>query len=202
MRAKSAIVLAIVAAGGAGCGQSSGDTRTTPGSGPQGTVQQIAADKRDDDTQRANDELARAARAKDRAGVARAQRRLDELARTDPTPASGAPGPPSADDYRGALDGLAFKQGPLYVQQITTSDSDHVAFVSVIVDQFCLATIAARTQAANAVYAPLDARLRKAGVTDFAFLVVPVTQTAPTRGQALAIGRHGRLRLTKRGRTC
>jgi len=197
------VILSMIATAGAvGCGQSSGGARSTSASSPGQSAQQIASEKHDNDAQRANDDLARAARAKDRAAVGRAQRKLDELARSDPSPAVDAAGPPSTDQYRNVIDGFAFKQAPLYVQQITTSDSDHDAFVAVIVEQFCLSTIDVRTKAANSVYEQLDARLRKAQITDLAFIVVPVTQTAPTRGQALAIGRGGHLRLTKRGRTC
>jgi hypothetical protein len=59
-----------------------------------------------------------------------------------------------------------------------------------------------RRAAAEQVYGPAARRLRRVGVSDFELLVVPVTPTAPRDDQALAVGRGGRLQLTRRGRNC
>ena len=99
------------------------------------------------------------------------------------------------------LDEFRFKQAPLYVQQVTSSD-DHRIYVSVNRDAFCLLRARARLAAAAKVYEPADRRLRKGGVEDFEFILVPVAGTAPTDDRALAIGKRGRLRLTERGRNC
>jgi len=96
----------------------------------------------------------------------------------------------------------AFKQGPLYVQQLLTTTGESRAFAAVLRDYFCLLTEQARTEAAAAVYGPLQRRMRDEGVADFELIVIPVTQTAPRAEAALAVGREGRLRLTARGRAC
>jgi len=55
---------------------------------------------------------------------------------------------------------------------------------------------------AAAVYGPADRRLRRDGVRDFEFILVPLTDANPTENDALAIGVNGRLRLTTKGRGC
>lgn len=160
-----------------------------------------ADDQRGNAVDRANDQLTRAAHAKDRRAVARAQRKLDELARTDTTTGS----PAALSVYQQALGAFKFKQAPLYAQQLLSSDvnDDHRAYAGVMEDLFCLSSTKTREGAATAVYAPLEQRMRKAGITDFALIIVAVAQRAnPQESQALAIGRHGQLRLTKRGQTC
>lgn len=198
VRRLALVPLTALATVASACGSSSGDAPSNQAKAPAGAE---AADRRDIDIDRANEQLARAAGAEDRAGVLRAQRELDELART--SPGLGGSSPRSADPYQRAFDDFSFKRGPLYVQQLITGGDDHRAFVAVIKDHFCLLTTAARRQAADAVYQPLDRRLRDAGIDDFAFIVIPLTQTAPaTSAAALAVGRRGKLRLTARGRTC
>jgi len=144
--------------------------------------------------------MSRAARRGDSSGIVAAQRELDRLARSDP---GGPPRPSSArDPFQRLLDDFRFKQGPLYVQQVESFEDAHRIFAAVDRDAFCLLTPTARRQAAAAVYGPADRRLRRSGVDDFEFILVPLTARPATREQALAIGDRGRLRLTRRGRGC
>ena len=221
MRALTATILVAVATAASACGNATptpstpptstaatvpasdrGDAQQTIPTLPQGTAEsQRQADEHNDDAiERANDQLLRAARAHDRERVARAERELDQLARTKS--ASGLPPPPGR--YLQALADLTFKQGPLYVQQLLSSATgDHRAYVAVSKDHFCLAPLRTRSARANAVYQPLEQLMRDAGIADFQFIVTPtLTRTVPTTRQALAIGRNGRLHLTQRGRTC
>lgn len=200
MRILVASLVSIVAAGTVACGQSGGDAAPDARSAPGATPQQRAAQDHDLAVDRANSALRQAAAEKDRPGVLRAQRQLDALARDDPGPQSAGPG--GDDAYAEVIGTLRFKQAPLYVQQVATSDSDHRAFVAVFAEQFCLLTTEARTQAARAVYEPLERRMRAQDVTDFELVLVPLSESAPTRARALAVGRDGRLALTARGRAC
>jgi len=135
----------------------------------------------------------------DRGGVARAERELDRLAEAEQEIETDSPG--SEDPYMRVVLGLGFKQAPLYVQQ-SISSSDHRLFVRVNEDAFCLMGVDERWDAAAAVYGPADEQLRRDGVRDFEFILVPLTDTDPTEDEALALGRNGRLRLTAKGRDC
>lgn len=195
-------LVALAAATTASCGRSdsasTGPTRTaraTP------SPQQIAAERRDREIDDVNSELGRASRERDRAAVALAERRLDALARTPAEQA--AMRRPSEDAFNRALDTFRFKQAPLYAQQLVSEADDHRALAAVFREHFCLKAPDARSAAAQAVYGSLERRMRAAGITDFEFVVIPLTSTADlTTIRPLAIGRHGRLRLTRRGRSC
>lgn len=210
MRTSIACVWTLVAVLAAGCG-SAGPQDTTArsdGSGrtPSKSAGELAADRadaaRDIQIDTANAQLERAAEAKDRSGVAQAQRRLDALAGAERKQHSDEVPEPEPDPFQAVLEDFRFKQGPLYVQQIDTSGGDHRAYVAVIAAQFCLSTPEARLDAARAVYAPLDRRMRAANIKNFEFVVVPTSETEKKLADALAIGRGGQLRLTARGRAC
>ncbi|MGI8623744.1 MAG: hypothetical protein ACR2NB_09735 [Solirubrobacteraceae bacterium] len=79
---------------------------------------------------------------------------------------------------------------------------DHLLFVSVDLAPFCLLSPAAQRQAVEAVFLPADRMLRTAGIRDFEFVLVGVSQRAPRRKDALAVGKSGRLMLTARSRRC
>lgn len=141
-----------------------------------------------------------AAAAGDRAGVTRAERELDRLAAEEPRDHSGKPKP--KDPYDRMTSDFRFKQAPLYVQQIESSSSDHQLFVRVNEDAFCLLTDAARQAAVAAVYDPADRLLRRGGVDDFEFILVPLTLEDADAKAALAVGKRGRVQLTHAGREC
>ena len=141
-----------------------------------------------------------AATAGDRAGVARAERELDRLADQAPPDESGKAKP--QDPYDRMIAAFRFKQAPLYVQQIESSSSDHRLFVRLNEDAFCLLTADARQAAAAAVYDPADRQLRSEGVDDFEFILVPLRLEDAEAKDALAIGRRGRMQLTRAGRAC
>ncbi len=151
----------------------------------------------EDAVDRADDELARAAKAHDPAGVAIAERKLDALASQEPAVSSRA-----ADPFERELDEFAFKQSPLFVQQIESTQGSHVLFASVFREHFCLKSAEARLAAVRAVYRPIDARLRRAGVRDFSMLVVPLAETQANRSDALATATRGAVRLTPAGDRC
>jgi len=198
VRVLVASLISLVAAAATACGQPAGDGAATTRTGTPDPP--AAAGEREQAVDRANTELRRAARQEDRAAVLRAQRELDELAGEDPDPQAAGPG--EEDGFSRAIAGLRFKQGPLYVQQLLTTTGESRAFAAVLRDYFCLLTEQARTEAAAAVYGPLQRRMRDEGVADFELIVIPVTQTAPRAEAVLAVGREGRLRLTARGRAC
>ena len=131
--------------------------------------------------------------------MARAERELDRLADAEPSENTGTS--QAQDPYVRVLDDFRFKEAPLYVQQVESS-SDHRLFVRVNRDAFCLNTVATRKEAATAVYERADTRLRRAGVRDFEFILVPLGEPAPNERDALAVGKAGRLRLTPTGRDC
>lgn len=144
------------------------------------------------------DSREKAAREGDRDGVAAAERELDELAKGATSKEKSS----AQDPYFRALDEFVFKAGPLYVQQITTSQDDHVLFVGVQREAYCLLAPDRRVTAANAVYLPMHGRLVAEKIDDLEFLVVPVTETTPTRDSVLARGSGGKLKLTARGEKC
>jgi len=133
----------------------------------------------------------RAAAAGDRAAVAREEATLDQLTARN----SGAPRRGASDPFVRMLDAFRFKTGPLYVQQITSSDGSHRLYVSVDKNAFCLRPPAARREAVEAVYLPADRKLRAVGVTDFDFVLIALATTAPSIERALARGRRGRVEL-------
>ena len=207
-----AIVLAL--AGMSGCGSgSSPESRSavTPGTSPTVTANEDDAEsppaaededlreseRRDAEIERHIVERERAAAAGDRDAVARAERELDRLAEED----TETDRPSDDDPYTRVVLGFPFKQAPLYVQQ-TESSSDHRLFVRVNQDAFCLAKPNDRLKAAAAVYAPADRQLRRDGVRDFEFILVPMTDSNPTEDDALAVGVNAQLRLTPKGRDC
>jgi len=205
---RAAIVTAVFAAALiGGCGGGSQDDRQA-GSGSQSRAATLERQRRAAAVQARHDAavdrqlraMSRAARRGDSSGVAAAQRELDRLAHSDP---AGPPRPSTArDSFQRVLDDFRFKHGPLYVQQVESFKGAHRIFVAVDRDAFCLLTPAARRQAAAAVYGPADRRLRRSGVDDFKFILVPLTARLARREQALAIGDRGRLRLTRRDRGC
>lgn len=210
MRISIACVWTLIAVAGAGCGNGAPqDTaaradraaQSSPKSAGERAAER-AGDERDIEIDSVNAQLERAAKAKDRAGVAQSQRRLDALASAEREhPGDEAP-ESDPDPYQAVLEDLRFKQGPLYVQQIDTSGGDRRAYIAVIGAQFCLSTPEARLDAARAVYAPLARRMRAANIENFEFVVVPTSETEKKLADALAIGRGGQLRLTARGRDC
>ena len=178
------------------CGSDAGRPAPSPATV---AVDRPAVERHDslvDDALRA---MRQAALAGDRLGVDRAQQQLEQLAQTDPAPKTPST---ARDPYERAMDDFAFKRAPLYVQQISTTAGSHRVYVGVDRAAFCLLTSTARLAAIRGVYAPLDRRLRSAGVSDLEFVVVPLTRTAATIERALAVGRSGAIRLTARGRKC
>lgn len=162
-------------------------------------AEQSTAERQDslvDDALRA---MHQAAVAGDRPGVDRAWQQLEQLARSDPAPKAPST---AADPYERAMDDFAFKRAPLYVQQISTTDGSHRVYAGVDRAAFCLLTTDARLAAVRGAYAPLDRRLRSAGVDDLQFVVVPLTRQEATLDRAFAVGRRATIRLTARGRRC
>ena len=158
------------------------------------------AEALDDAVEDANGELLRAAKAGRRDAVARQEAGLDQLARRQD--AAGTADQTSKDPFEHELERFPIKQPPLVAQQISSTDDDHVLFVSVHAAHFCLKSRTQRRQAIRVTHTPIATRLRSAGIDDFKLLVVPFGNRAPTRSQALAIaGRHG-VAVTSRGRSC
>lgn len=141
----------------------------------------------------------RAAIRGDRPAVARAQARLERLAKTDPTPPHTST---EKDPFARAAEELPLKRAPLFVLQVRTTDGSHRMSVGVDRDAFCLMTPAARLAAVDGAYKPFQRRLRSAGVRDLRFVVVALTQREPTAKQQLAIAERATVRLTARGRAC
>lgn len=141
--------------------------------------------------------MRKAARRKDLAGVRRAQREIERAAGAKPSRTSAAREP-----FEREMEQFPYKRAPLFVQQTTQTQDSHRVFAGVDRATFCLQSRRARLAAVNATYGPIDRRLRAAGVKDFEFVVVPLSQTTSTARDALAIGRGGRARLTRRGGSC
>ena len=158
-----------------------------------------ATDRHDRAVTRAVTAMHRAAMRGDRAALADAQRTLEQLARTEPTPPRTST---EKDPLRRAIDDFAFKRAPLFALQIRTTDGSHRVTVGVDRDAFCLITPAARLTAVRGAYTALERQLRSDGVSDLVFVVVVLTQREPTAKQELAIGQRGSVRLTPRGRSC
>lgn len=197
----------IVAAAG-GCGsERDTDTSSLPTAGGQAADKRggAAAERRREqaaeDADAAIDNaliaMRKAARRKDLAGVRRAQREIERAAGSRPSRTSAA-----SDPFERELGSFPYKRAPLFVQQTTRTQDSHRVFAGVDRATFCLQSPTARLAAVNDTYGPVDRRLRAAGVQDFEFVVVPLSQTASTAGDALAIGRRGDGRLTRRGRSC
>jgi hypothetical protein len=204
----SILIGCVVAAAGSGCGsERRTDTSSEPAAGGQAAKGRdaAAAERRRqqvaEDADVAIDDgliaMREAARRKDLAGVRRAQREIERAAGSRPSRASAA-----KDPFERELEQFAYKRAPLFVQQTTQTQDSHVVFAGVDRATFCLQSPAARLAAVNGTYRPVDRRLRAAGVKDFEFVVVSLSQTASTIGDALAIGRGGQARLTRRGRSC
>jgi hypothetical protein len=173
-------------------------TRAHP-AGAQALAAEQAADRHDRAVTHEVTAMHRAAIRGDRAALAGAERNLERLAETDPTPAERST---AQDPFRRAIDELGFKRAPLFVLQVRTTDGSHRISAGVDRYAFCLTTPAAREAAVRGLYDPLDKRLRADGVTDLRFVVVALTQREPTAKQELAIASRGAVRLTARGRTC
>ena len=159
---------------------------------------QTQAERRDTDIEKQLRARAKAAAADDRDAVSAAEKELDRL--TDEAPPPAAQGG-SEDPFFDQIKTFPFKQAPLYVQQIV-SGADHRLFARVNEDAFCLLTPEAREDGASTVYAPMQARLRSAGVNDFEFWLTPLSSAMPRERDALAVGRDGSLRLTAAGHAC
>jgi len=184
----------VIAVAASGCGSDpSAPTQPAPPPGRQ------AADARDNAVERQITEMHRAARAGDISAVGRAQRELERLAATDPGPATKSS---ASDPFTRVVEEFAFKRAPLFVQQISTTESSHRLYAGVDRAAFCLLTPDARQAAVDGALEPIDRRLRAEGISDLQFVVVALTRTAATMDRALAIGRRGSVRLTQRGRAC
>ena len=163
--------------------------------------QEKSSEALDNDVEAANRELIRAARAGQRGAVARAEARLTQASRRSDAAQESNQRPPK-QPYARELDRFPVKRAPLFVQQITSSDEDHVLFVAVARPWFCLKSASDRIRRVHATYAPIDRRLRTAGIEDFRMVVTPITLQAPSRSNALAIASAGRVTLSTRGRAC
>lgn len=181
----------VLLASASGCG---GDTQA-PGNTRPGGVQQAIA-RHDLAVDSALSTMHNAAVKGDRGGVAAAQRELEQLAQTDPTPAGTST---DTDPFRRVIDEIAFKRAPLFIQQIATSDGSHRVYAGVDRGAFCLLTPASRRAAVADVYLPIERRMRARRITDWQLVVVRLTSTAPTATDALAIGRRRDIRLAKGG---
>lgn len=122
---------------------------------------------------------------------------LEQLAHTAPVKKSSA-----HDPFQRMLDEFQFKRAPLFVRQVTSTAGGHRIYVGVDRAAFCLLAPDGRVAAVTGVYGPADRRLRAAGVTDLQFVVVPPSLKAASYASALAIGRRGAVRLTRRGQHC
>lgn len=192
--------MAIVCIGAIGGVSGGCSDSTAPSKRPERPPQsagQLAQERRDESVDHAIGSMHAAALKHDRGAVSKAQDELERLARMGPVKTSSA-----HDPFRRMLDEFAFKRAPLFVLQVTSSRDDHLIYVGVDRAAFCLLTPDARKAAVRDVYRPADRRLRRAGVSDLEFVVVPVTQKAATYVSALAVGRRGSVRLTRRGQAC
>jgi len=155
----------------------------------------------DDAIDTANRELFHAAKAGRRTDVARAETALTRASQRR----NAAHKPPAhrpKDPYVRELDSFPVKEPPLFAQQMTWSEDDHVLFLSVSRAYLCLKDPADRLRRVRETYAPVERRLRRAGIKDFEIVVTPVTPQAPTRSGALAKGAAGTVTLTNLGRAC
>ncbi len=195
-RVAAIVCAAALVTSAAACGSAAGRPAPLPATVTRDLPTAERHDSLVDDALRA---MHHAAVAGDRLGVDRAQQQLQHLARSDPAPTTPST---AGDPYERAMDDFAFKRAPLYVQQISTTAGSHRVYVGVDRAAFCLWTAEARVAAVRGVYAPLDRRLRAAGVSDLQFVVVALTRTEATLEGALAVGRRETIRLTARGRRC
>lgn len=182
-----------VAAAASGCSDAPAPERSGP------PADQQAGERRDLAVEQALAEMQAAARRGDRATVAGQQRELERLARGAPksTTTSSA-----RDPFLRLLDDFEFKRAPLFAQQITSSPDRHRLYVGVDGPTYCLLALDTRRSVVEQVYGPAHRRLRAAGVNDFEFVLVALTERAARLEPALAIGRDGAVRLTQRGRAC
>jgi hypothetical protein len=175
-----------------------------PSASPTDESDEDAAEKSasalEDEQERLIDQISAASKRGDRAAVARLEKRLTHVSRQ--SDGTDEQDPTAAEPYQREIERFNFKQAPLYALQITTSLRDHLVFVSVDPDQFCLRSPAERLSSVRAVFEPADRRLRAGGVRDFEMIVGPPSRAAPERSDALAIGADGEARLTAHGRTC
>jgi len=192
-------VIAIMAVASISVGASACGSQPAAPERPALPAGQQAADDHDNAIERELAAMKRAANNRDPSAVGVAQRELERLAATDPTPAKASA---AKDPFVRVFEEFGFKRAPLYVQQISTTDGSHTVYAGVDRASFCLLTADARQAAVEGAYKPIDRRLRAAGVRDLRFVVVVLTQTTATSDQALAIGEHAGVRLTSRGRRC
>ena len=220
IRLNSMLAAILASAAVAGCGGDAGSPGTTASASAASEASPAPTDssaddevaKRDeevgetpeerieDELEATNERLARAAKQGDRDAVRRAEERLDELSR------QRGPREPldelAADPYLRFLDTIEYKRAPLYMQQTSSSREDHILFVGLFAEQFCLRPADVRRGLVKDFYERGHRRLAADGVDDFVVYVVPLTEVAPEAKQALAVGRDGAVRLTKRGKRC
>jgi hypothetical protein len=192
-RSSAWLSIAALGIGLASCGSGSSE--------PHRTTERASSEALDAKVEATNRSLQRAARAGDGPALARAESDLTRLTRQRDA-AEPQTVPPAKDPFERELDRFKFTQAPLFVQQITSSEGDHILFASVYRPQFCLKPPDQRLGDVREVYVPMSRRLRAVGVPDFELIVVPMRSTNPSRADALAIGRGARLSLTRRGRSC
>src|SRR5215212_806813 len=138
-----------------GCGSGQNSARGRGESAKSQSVEAVEAR-----VEAANQRVLQAARSRDRPALAQAERSLTALRKREDA-VEGAPDQPSTDPFERELDRFEFKQAPLFVQQITSSENDRVLYTSVFRPQFCLKTPAERLDVVRQVYLPVNARLRR-----------------------------------------
>ena len=95
---------------------------------------------------------------------------------------------------------LPIRKPPLFVEQYITSRGSSTVYTAVATKRFFCGRSAARRKAAvSAFYRDADRVFRRGGVKNFVQIVTPIAETTE-RLPALAVGRDGKVSLTKRGR--
>lgn len=95
---------------------------------------------------------------------------------------------------------LPIRKPPLFVEQYITSRGSSTVYTAVAPKRFFCGRSAARRKAAvSAFYEDANRVFRRGGVKDFVQIVTPIADTTESL-PALAVGREGKVSLTKRGR--
>ena len=95
---------------------------------------------------------------------------------------------------------LPIRKPPLYVEQYITSRGSSTVYTAVASKRFfCNRSAARREAAVRSFYRDADRVFRRGGVDDFVQIVTPIAETTEEL-PALAVGRNGKVSLTKRGR--
>lgn len=95
---------------------------------------------------------------------------------------------------------LPVRRPPLFVEQYITSKGSTTVYTAVAPRRFfCGRSPARRRAAVSSFYRDADRLFRRRGVKDFVLVVTPIAETTESL-PALAMGRDGKVSLTRRGR--